>query len=130
MYMQPRSSSSSGAVAGGAVADGPVLLSNNMVRVKLPMPSLNGKRPIVELVMEQNGRYQPIKFSNNMQVTEVIPKSLFDRASANKKAVYQRAVQVPRVGSKQLYLAVNPSTPKNPLVFSGTHSFVYYYYLS
>lgn len=49
-------------------ADGPVLLSNNMVRVKLPMPSKNGRRPIVELVMEQNGRYQPIKFSNNMQV--------------------------------------------------------------
>ena len=115
MYMQPnhRSSSSSSG------ADGPVLLSNNMVRVKLPMPSKNGKRPIVELVMEQNGRYQPIKFSNNMQVTEIIPKSLFDRASANKKAVYQRAVQVPRVGSKQLYLAINPSTPKNPLVFSG-----------
>ena len=32
------------------------------------MQSVNGKRPVVELVIEQGGRYQPIKFSNNMQV--------------------------------------------------------------
>lgn len=37
-------------------------------QVKLPMQSVNGKRPVVELVIEQGGRYQPIKFSNNMQV--------------------------------------------------------------
>lgn len=86
-----------------------LLLSGNMVKVKLPMKSINGKRPVVELVMEQNGRYQPIKFSNNMQVTESIPKVLFEQANALRKAVYQKATQVPRVGSKQLYLAINPS---------------------
>ena len=32
------------------------------------MHPVNGKRPIVELVMLQNGKYQPIKFSNNVQV--------------------------------------------------------------
>ena len=67
MYMQPSNNRLS--AASSSAADGPVLLTNNMVRVKLPMPSKNGKRPIVELVMEQNGKYQPIKFSNNMQVT-------------------------------------------------------------
>ena len=41
---------------------------SNVVRVKLPMVPVNGKRPIVELVMMQGGKYQPIKFSNNMQV--------------------------------------------------------------
>ena len=38
------------------------------IRMKLPMHPVNGKRPIVELVMLQNGKYQPIKFSNNVQV--------------------------------------------------------------
>ena len=45
---------------------------SNVVRVKLPMVPVNGKRPIVELVMMQGGKYQPIKFSNNMQVREAI----------------------------------------------------------
>lgn len=34
------------------------------------MHPVNGKRPVVELVMLQNGRYQPIKFSNNVQVNK------------------------------------------------------------
>ena len=42
---------------------------SNVVSVKLPMVPVNGKRPIVELVMMQGGKYQPIKFSNNMQVS-------------------------------------------------------------
>jgi hypothetical protein len=32
------------------------------------MLSTNGKRPVVELVMLTNGKYQPIKFTNNRQV--------------------------------------------------------------
>lgn len=41
------------------------------IRMKLPMQSADKdhKRPIVELVMMQNGKYQPIKFSNNVQVS-------------------------------------------------------------
>ena len=34
------------------------------------MPSTNGKRPVVELVMLTNGKYQPIKFTNNRQVRD------------------------------------------------------------
>ena len=81
-----------------------------LVKVKLPMFTSNGKRPVVELVMLQpGGRYQPIKFSNNMQVTEAIPKSKFDEANLLRKTVYMKATQVPRVGGKPLFLAVNPS---------------------
>ena len=58
------------------------------------MPSTNGKRPVVELVMLTNGKYQPIKFTNNRQVTESIPKRLFDQANLMKKTLYQRSVQV------------------------------------
>jgi hypothetical protein len=38
------------------------------VKVRLPMLTTNGKRPVVELVMLTNGKYQPIKFTNNRQV--------------------------------------------------------------
>ena len=34
-------------------------------QVRLPMQSSNGKRPVVELVMLTEGKYQPIKFTNN-----------------------------------------------------------------
>ena len=81
------------------------------VKVRLPMPSTNGKRPVVELVMLTNGKYQvspnfrfmlkcftsfpqPIKFTNNRQVTESIPKRLFDQANMMKKTLYQRSMQV------------------------------------
>ena len=60
------------------------------------MPSTNGKRPVVELVMLTNGKYQPIKFTNNRQVTESIPKRLFDQANLMRKTLYQRSVQVCR----------------------------------
>ena len=83
----------------------------NVVKVKLPMVPVNGKRPIVELVMMQGGKYQPIKFSNNMQVTEVISKRVFDQANNMRKTIYQRAKQVPNVGNRPIYLAVNPSNP-------------------
>ena len=66
------------------------------VKVRLPMPSTNGKRPVVELVMLTNGKYQPIKFTNNRQVTESIPKRLFDQANLMRKTLYQRSVQVCR----------------------------------
>merc|ERR1719189_2095731 len=83
----------------------------NVVKVKLPMVPVNGKRPIVELVMMQGGKYQPIKFSNNMQVTEVISKRVFDQANNMRKTIYQRAKQIPHVGNRPIYLAVNPSNP-------------------
>ncbi len=98
-----------------------IMGKSNMVKVKLPMKAINGKRPIVELVMEQGGRYQPIKFSNNMQVTEAIPKALFDKANAQRKTVYQRASQVPRIGDKVLYLAVNPSPTAVSLMQRTAH---------
>ena len=79
------------------------------VKVRLPMPSTNGKRPVVELVMLTNGKYQPIKFTNNRQVTESIPKRLFDQANLMKKTLYQRSMQVPKIGSKQVFLAINPT---------------------
>jgi len=79
------------------------------VKVRLPMPSTNGKRPVVELVMLTNGKYQPIKFTNNRQVTESIPKRLFDQANLMKKTLYQRSVQVPKIGTKQVFLAINPT---------------------
>ncbi len=78
--MSPSPSSSS-AFAGGrsslrgglssAAAAAAAAAAAMMVKVKLPMQSINGKRPVVELVIEQNGRYQPIKFSNQMQVRQV-----------------------------------------------------------
>ena len=40
------------------------------------------------------GKYQPIKFTNNRQVTESIPKRLFDQANLMKKTLYQRSMQV------------------------------------
>ena len=69
-------------------------INENMIKLKLPMKSLNGKRPVVEIVMEQKGRYQPIKFSNNMQITETIPKVMFDQANVLRKTVYQKCMQV------------------------------------
>ena len=40
----------------------------------------NGKRPIVELVLRTpEGRYQPIKFRNNSQISENIPRTLFHK---------------------------------------------------
>ena len=59
----------------------------------------------------QNGKYRPIKFSNNMTVTEIIPKRLFNQANTLRKTIYQRARQIPRVGNKPIYLAVNPTNP-------------------
>ncbi len=47
-------------------------VNKETIRMKLPMHPVNGKRPVVELVMLQNGRYQPIKFSNNIQVRKNI----------------------------------------------------------
>eukprot|EP00096_Caligus_rogercresseyi_P013985 TRINITY_DN6545_c0_g1_i1.p1 TRINITY_DN6545_c0_g1~~TRINITY_DN6545_c0_g1_i1.p1 ORF type:complete len:687 (-),score=217.80 TRINITY_DN6545_c0_g1_i1:327-2387(-) len=83
------------------------------LQVKLPMPPANGKRPIVELVIHQAGRYQAIKFSNNMQVTETISRSLFDRATSLQRTLYQKATKVPRVGGRPLFLAINPTTLNN-----------------
>jgi len=83
--------------------------AQGFVKVKLPMPSTNGKRPVVELVMLTNSKYQPIKFTNNRQVTESIPKRLFDQANLMRKTLYQRSVQVPKIGTKQVFLAINPT---------------------
>lgn len=59
--------------------------------------------------MLTNGKYQPIKFTNNRQVTEAIPKRLFDQANTLRKTLYQRSVQVPKIGTKQVFLAINPT---------------------
>ena len=103
------------------------------------MQSSNGKRPVVELVMLTNGKYQPIKFTNNRylsgvlhesfvtnccsfrQVTEAIPKRLFDQANMLRKTLYQRSVQVPKIGTKQVFLAINP-TPGGVKPYSSVSS--------
>ena len=54
--------------------------NSSSVKLKLPMVPKNGKRPIVELVLRTpEGRYQPIKFRNNSQITETIPRALFHK---------------------------------------------------
>ena len=63
-------------VTNSPVADG------GTVKLKLPMIPKNGKRPIVELVLRTpEGRYQPIKFRNNSQITETIPRVLFHKVT-------------------------------------------------
>ena len=91
------------------------------VKIKLPMNPVNGKRPVVELVMLQNGKYRPIKFSNNMTVTETIPRRIFNQANSLRKTIYQRAKQIPLVGNKPIYCAINPTNPAtgNALRTSG-----------
>merc|ERR1719384_3002934 len=95
--------------------------SQGFVKVRLPMQYSNGKRPVVELVMLTNGKYQPIKFTNNRQVTEAIPKRLFDQANLLRKTLYQRSVQVPKIGTKQVFLAINP-TPGGVKPYSSVSS--------
>ena len=51
--------------ASGGSRPGQLGASQGFVKVRLPMQSTNGKRPVVELVMLTNGKYQPIKFTNN-----------------------------------------------------------------
>ena len=63
---------------------------SNVVRVKLPMVPVNGKRPIVELVMMQGGKYQPIKFSNNMQVSIKISIAQVELVEYSSKIGYIR----------------------------------------
>ena len=41
----------------------------------------------------------------------MISKRVFDQANNMKKTIYQRAKQVPNVGNRPIYLAVNPSNP-------------------
>ena len=41
----------------------------------------------------------------------MISKRVFDQANTLKKTIYQRAKQVPHVGNRPIYLAVNPSNP-------------------
>ena len=69
----------------------------------------NGKRPIVELVLRTpEGRYQPIKFRNNSQITETIPRSLFHKANTAKKILYVKSTQLPKLNGKPVFLAINP----------------------
>jgi len=82
---------------------------NSNVKVKLPMKSVNGKRPVVQLVMWQEGKYQPVNFTNNMQVTESIPRRTFEQANSLRRTMYLKATQVPRIGKHELYLAINPA---------------------
>ena len=55
------------------------------------------------------------------QVTEAIPKRLFDQANLLRKTLYQRSVQVPKIGTKQVFLAINP-TPGGVKPYSSTSS--------
>ena len=72
----------------------------------------NGKRPIVELVLRTpEGRYQPIKFRNNSQITETIPRSLFHKANNAKKILYVKSTQLPKLNGKPVFLAINPINP-------------------
>ena len=41
----------------------------------------------------------------------MISKRVFDQANSMRKTIYQRAKQVPHVGNRPIYLAVNPSNP-------------------
>jgi len=92
------------------------------VKIRLPMAVVNGKRPVVELVMLQSGKYRPIKFSNNMTITEVIPKRIFTQATSLRKTIYQRARQIPHVGNKPIYLAINPGAGSAILGSSASSS--------
>ena len=86
------------------------------VKLRLPMMPKNGKRPIVELVLRTpEGRYQPIKFRNNSQITETIPRSLFNKANAARKTLYVKSQQLPRLNGKPVFLAINPGAPHQPL---------------
>lgn len=55
------------------------------------------------------------------QVTEAIPKRLFDQANLLRKTLYQRSVQVPKIGTKQVFLAINP-TPGGVKPYSSVSS--------
>ena len=55
------------------------------------------------------------------QVTEAIPKRLFDQANLLRKTLYQRSVQVPKIGTKQVFLAINP-TPGGVKPYSSVTS--------
>ena len=48
-------------------------------------------------------------FLTIFQVTETIPKAMFEQANCLRKTVYQKATQVPRVGNNSIYIAVNPT---------------------
>ena len=51
-----------------------------------------------------------------LQVTESIPKSIFDKANRLRKTCYLKATQVPRVGGKQVHTAYVPSTTQSRCV--------------
>lgn len=57
------------------------------------------------------GRYQPIKFRNNSQITETIPRSLFHKANSAKKILYVKSTQLPKLNGKPVFLAINPMNP-------------------
>lgn len=104
--------------------------NNASVKLKLPMLPKNGKRPIVELVLRTTeGRYQPIKFRNNSQITETISRSLFhkvnldaitfaplalnscffvNQANQARKTLYVKSQMLPRLNGKPVFLAINP----------------------
>ena len=54
-------------------------------------------------------------------MTEAIPKRLFDQANLLRKTLYQRSVQVPKIGTKQVFLAINP-TPGGVKPYSSVSS--------
>ena len=83
----------------------------NAVKLRLPMMPKNGKRPICELVLRTpEGRYQPIRFRNNSQITETIPRSLFHKANTARKTLYVKSQQLPRLNGRPVFLAINPGT--------------------
>jgi hypothetical protein len=82
---------------------------SSSVKMRLPMAPKNGKRPMVELVVRNmDGRYQPIKFRNNSQITETIPRALFHKANQARKTLYVKSVLLPKLNGKPVFLAINP----------------------
>lgn len=64
---------------------------------------------MVELVVRNmDGRYQPIKFRNNSQITETIPRALFHKANQARKTLYVKSVLLPKLNGKPVFLAINP----------------------
>ena len=76
----------------------------------------NGKRPIVELVLRTpEGRYQPIKFRNNSQISENIPRTLFHKVCRYVQSLTENQ-QDPLCGAKlvhfkQVFSCQSATTP-------------------
>ena len=61
-------------------------------------------------------RYQLIKFRNNSQITETIPRALFHKANTARKTLYVKCNQLPKLNGRPVFLAINPlSSTQRPV---------------